>query len=184
MNIPWDSINGFAGATGIGAICVLGFFFIADASDSNVFHTLNSYASTATWGILAAVPTITISFLIGQFVILLGTFLAGCFTSESFNQVDSILIISRTQNEFLSQEYLRIKQEKEMLCGSALSFLVLGLGAFFEIKNLKSHRTIIVICGIIGLIAAVAFLVLGTQRINLLNRLTHSVSLNIESLKN
>lgn len=183
MSIPWDSINGFAGATGIGAICVLGFFFIADGKDANIFHTLNSYASTATWGILAAVPTIAISFLIGQFAVFLGTLLATLFNSNNFDQVNSILVISKAQNDFLAQEYLHIKQERDILCGSAFSFLILGVGSFFEVRNLMSHRTVIIICAILSLVVGVVLFVLGTQKMHLVDELVLNVSQNIDSLK-
>jgi hypothetical protein len=183
MNIPWDSINGFAGATGIGAICVLGFFFIADGQDSNILHTLNTYAKTASWSILAAVPTVAISFLVGQFAILSAAFLCSFFTSGNFSEVTSLISISKANNEFLSQEYLRIKQEKDILCGSSFSFLILGVGAFFELRNLSSHKRVILISAFISLLTGVALFVLGIQRLNLLNQLINTVLSNIDLLK-
>jgi hypothetical protein len=183
MDIPWDSINGFAGATGIGAICVLGFFFIADGTDSNILHTLNSYASTASWGILAAIPTIAISFLVGQFAIQLGNYFAGFYYTSNNDAINTILIISKAQNDFLSQEYLNIQQAQDILCGSSFSFLILGIGAFFEIKNLKSHWKIVITCAIISLILGIILFILGMQKMHLLNQLVSAASENINSLK-
>jgi hypothetical protein len=183
MDIPWESINGFAGSTGIGAICILGFFFIADGKDSNILNTLNSYVSTAAWGILAAIPTIAISFLAGQFAIFLGTFLASLFNSNTFDPISSILIISKSQNDFLSQEYLRIRQEKEILCGSAFSFLILGVGSFFEIRNLISHKAVVIICANVSLVVGIALFIFGVQRMYLIDQLMYNVSQNIDSLR-
>lgn len=182
MDIPWSSINGFAGVTGIGAICILGFFFILDAEGSSVLPTLNEYASTPTWGILAAVPAIAISYLIGQFAVVLVVMCFDAFAVSHVNEANAILQIGMAKNDFLGQEFSRIKQERDLLSGSSVAFVLLGVGAYFERRNLPQIKRIITLCTWICVVVGIGLFWLGVQRAHVLNELVEAVVNNMEGL--
>src|SRR6185436_16121358 len=75
-----EALGSFAGATGVGALCLLAMFLFIDGRARNLFPTVEVYAKTATWGIVAAVPVLAISYIAGLLVIS-G---AECAVSRSF----------------------------------------------------------------------------------------------------
>lgn len=54
--MPSETIAGVAGPTGVGALFVLGVFLFLDGRAPDLFPTVETYAKTATWGIVAAAP--------------------------------------------------------------------------------------------------------------------------------
>lgn len=63
--MPIESAGAFAGAAGVGALCFLGIFLLLDGLSPGVFPTVEFYARTATWGIVAAVPVLAITYVVG-----------------------------------------------------------------------------------------------------------------------
>src|SRR5690242_15419631 len=69
-----DSLGTFAGAAGVGALCILGVFLLLDCRAPTLFPTVEEYAKTATWSAVAAVPVLAIAYVIGLVLIT-----ASCF---------------------------------------------------------------------------------------------------------
>ena len=62
MSVPWESLTGFAGPAGIGAICILAAFLFLDGQNPNLFPSVEFYAKTSTWSIVAAIPLLASSY--------------------------------------------------------------------------------------------------------------------------
>src|SRR4051812_27108001 len=63
-----ESLSNFAGPTGVGALCLLAVFLFLDGRAPDLFPTVETYAKTATWGIVAAVPVLVIAYVVGLFL--------------------------------------------------------------------------------------------------------------------
>ncbi len=66
MSLPWQNVEGFAGVAGVGALALLGIFLILDGQVPELFPTIEFYAKTATWSIVAAIPVLSITFVLGH----------------------------------------------------------------------------------------------------------------------
>ncbi len=162
MGIPWNTIQGFAGATGIGAICILGFYLIIDGSNSKIYHYLNTYAKTPSWTLLASIPSLAIAYIVGLYAIFLSSSISSfAFGTPDIDQVERIMIVSQTKNDLLLKHLFSLDQKAELLNGSSLAFLLIGIGSFFKIKNLPNLKTVIRICGIIAISISISVFCFG-----------------------
>jgi hypothetical protein len=67
--MPSDSITAVAGPAGVGVLGILGVFLFFNGRGPDLFPTVETYAKTATWGIVAAVPVLVIAYVLGLFLI-------------------------------------------------------------------------------------------------------------------
>jgi len=154
-----DSIGTFAGATGVGALCLLGIFLLLDGRAPTLFPTFEQYASTATWGIVAAIPVLAIAYVVGLVLITASCVaVRGSFGPTLLDEAADTARVSyvSAKESVLAQEYLRIKQERDVLGGAALALVVLAAGALSETANLSHLRSVIILAAVGTLIAALA----------------------------
>jgi len=159
MPIATDSIGTFAGATGVGALCLLGVFLLLDGRAPNLFPTFEEYAKTATWGVVAAIPVLAIAYVVGLVLLTASGFaLRGAFgLSVRHQAADAARLSSLAAKEsVLSQTYLQLRQEADVMGGAALALVVLGLGALSETSNLRGLKVVIAVGSAGALFAAVA----------------------------
>ena len=162
-----DSLGTFAGATGVGALCILGVFLLLDGQAPTLFPTFEEYARTTTWGVVAAVPVLAIAYVIGLVLVTASCFaVRGSFGPSLRDEATDTVRVSSTaaKDSVLAQEYLRLKQERDALGGAALALLVLAAGALSETKNLEYLKAVIRVGAAGALLAAVAlFFAAGTK---------------------
>src|ERR1039458_3000987 len=60
-----DSLSTFAGPAGVGALCLLGVFLFLDGRAPSLFPTFEQYAKTSSWSVVAAVPVLAVSYVLG-----------------------------------------------------------------------------------------------------------------------
>jgi hypothetical protein len=159
MSGTTESLGTFAGATGVGALCLLGVFLFLDGREPNLFPTFDLYARSATWGIVAAIPVLAIAYVIGLVLITTSCFaVRGVFGPVLLVEAADAAGVSgaSAKESVLAQEYLQLRQERDVLGGAALSLIILGVGALSEITNLRSLKSVIIIAAIGAIIAAAA----------------------------
>jgi hypothetical protein len=156
-----DSLGTFAGAAGVGALCILGVFLLLDGRAPTLFPTVEEYAKTATWGVVAAVPVLAIAYVIGLVLITASCFaVRGVFGPSLLEEAADTARVSNVsaKDSVLAQEYTRLKQERDVLGGASLALLVLAIGALSETKNLDHLKLVIGVAAAGAIIAAVALL--------------------------
>ena len=179
MELPWDSINNFAGTTGIGVMFLLGLLYAACALDNNIFNYLKHYADNPGYSVLFTIPFLLVSFLTGQGAISYGSKILGA----SLPEVDQIITVASAQNEFLGQEFSRMKQELMLAAGSALSFVALALGLFISLAGLKERMALRIGCAIFLIALTVLLGFDARSRKHQLENLVNETTNNIDSLK-
>lgn len=162
-----DSIASVAGPAGVGAICMLGVFLFFDGLAPALFPTVEIYAKTATWGIVAAVPVLVMAYVVGVFLIS-GAELAVQLTfGPRFEQeaadIARLAAVSAEKSAAI-QVYVQLRQDRTVLAGNAVAFVVLCVGALSEIRNLLHLKSTIVLLAIgTLLLAAVMFYFAGRK---------------------
>src|SRR6185436_12363728 len=154
-----DSLGAFAGATGVGALCILGVFLFLDGRAPTLFPTIEEYAKTATWGVVAAIPVLAIAYVIGLVLITASCFaVRGVFGPSLPNEAADTARVSLVaiKESVLTQEYLQLKQERDVLGGAALSLIVLAIGAISDSRNLPHLKSIVIGAAVATLVAAIA----------------------------
>jgi hypothetical protein len=166
MELPFNLINDFASVTGIGALCLLGIFLIIDGKEPNLFPTIEFYAKTKTWALVAVIPVFAISYVIGLFSAVIVEFVVDVIFSlfnTDISEEDNLVKISFYNSEVLTQEYSKLNKEKELLYGSVIAFVLIGIGGISEIRNLRNLKKIILIGAICAFMVSFASLIIATK---------------------
>jgi len=162
-----DSITIVAGPAGVGALFMLGVFLFLDGRAPNLFPTVEVYAKTATWGIVAAVPVLVMAYVLGLFLIAGAVLVVQHTFGPSFESkaIDIARFASLSAEKSAAvQTYVQLRQDRSVLAGSAVAFVALFVGAVSEIRNLPHLKESIVVLGVgTLLLAAMMFYFAGRK---------------------
>ena len=119
MELPWASLQGFAGSAGVGSLALLGIFLIVDSLHEGVFPTLEFYSKTATWGIVAAIPALAIAYVFGLLLIGAGGLLLDAFPiAHASDKFADLVKVSDVAKEPITDRYQQLYQESHVLAGA------------------------------------------------------------------
>lgn len=179
MPIPWQNIEGFAGISGVGALCFLGFFLMLDGHAPMLFPTVETFAKTTTWGIVAAVPVIAIAYIIGLLAINGATLFVDQVPAVQANsQIPDLLIISQHDKTAVTEQYLQLRHEKEILSGGFVALVLLTFGAISETRNLSELRKIIILAALGTFLLALVTLGLAILK----GEAAHTLAISVQAL--
>lgn len=181
MSLPWGTLHGFAGATGIGAIIALGFYLILIKIRPNFHYSIDTYFKTAAWAIFVSISSLVLGYIIGLFAIhVSGCVLEIFFGREPNNTIHDIMVVASTKNNFISSNYLILVQRSDILHGCFVAFLVLGSGILFHIKKPLKNHSYIIAGGIISLFIAGFSLFLADQSKEQIKYLIEQIKISSE----
>jgi hypothetical protein len=177
--MPSDSITAVAGPAGVGALCILGMFLFFDGRAPELFPTVETYAKTATWGIVAAVPVLVMAYVLGLFLIS-GAVLAiqltfGLGFEQEATDIARLAAVSAEKSAAV-QTYVQLRQDRAVLAGSAVAFVVLFAGAMSEIRNLSHLKGTIILLGVGVLLLAIVMFYLACRKSSEAHRLAEQVA--------
>lgn len=119
----------WAGSVAVGAILMFGFFLVLNAS-TDIMATVEEAGSTATWGILAAIPTVAIAHVAGTVLTMIGAAVFGRLIDlEPFREAETFARLARETPEAL-REYAGLIRQARFILGSPFAFAALACGAF------------------------------------------------------
>ena len=136
-----EPLSTLAGPAGVGALCLLGVFLFLDGIEPTLFPTVERYATTATWGVIAAVPVLVIAYVLGLFVNAIAVLVVRrAFGVDSAAEIADIVQIGSVSVEKSSavQHFLQVRQDRAVLAGCSVAFIALSAGALSELSNLPN----------------------------------------------
>lgn len=71
MPTLFQGIQGFAGASGVGILCLVGLFFIVSVFATNLPYLATLLISSANWAGIATVPVLVVAYVVGLLAIAL-----------------------------------------------------------------------------------------------------------------
>ena len=160
MSTFGDALSTFAGPAGVGALCLLAAFLFLDGRAPELFPTFEKYAKTSTWGVVAAVPVLAISYVLGLSVMITSEHVITRVVGQRETEMSSlgrIVAAGPSKDSLTAQLYVDALRNRAVLGGGAMALVLLGIGALSEVRNLPSLRSVI-IAAVIGalLVAALA----------------------------
>lgn len=146
------AIEEVSGYLGVGALELLGAFFIVDGA-SNFVPFIDPIFKTATWTFLATVPLLVVSYVLGLLSSLgaesmLGRFIKPALTPELF------AVATSSSNDALIQRYADVERHTRLLHGCSIAFLLLALGCWSEVRMLGEFGFVGYLCLVAGLVIA------------------------------
>lgn len=165
MQVPWQSIQGFSGATAVGALTLVGLALIANAFATSLFPAIDSYARLSpTWAIVVAVPLLALCYLLG----LLSNGAAEAvmirvrLIEENALIEDPVIVSSR--GEFVTGRFQQLHQEGELLAGSAVALFCIAIGSALSAWPAGGWRRFLTAIAFVAIMFAVGSVFLSRSR--------------------
>lgn len=153
-----------SGYLGVGSLQLLGAFFIVDGSTNFVPFAETTF-KTNTWALLATVPLLVVSYVLGL-VSSLGAEAAITRIVRPALTPELFAVVSGSGNELLIQRYVDVERHTRLLHGCTLAFILLGMGCWSEVGMLGEFGFVGYLCLAGGLLlsALCPLLALRLQR--------------------
>jgi hypothetical protein len=150
LGAPVETITG---RLGVGSICFLAFFLAVDGMQIGVFHLVETYGDSVTFGIIAALPTVVVAYILGVFCVGTSDLILSKFAAFQEPNPERIYALSKSGGELLKQSYSETIRNLEMLKGSFFAFLLLAVGIVLDSPNMPGYEIVVVL----ATIAAIGF---------------------------
>lgn len=155
MSTTKPSLEEITGYLGVGALLLLGIFFVIDGL-TNFWITVEQYAKTGSFVILFTVPLLVISYVLGLLASLTVQTLVECFVPPILSP-ELFAKAAQKNREPLLNRYLEVERHTRLLYGCTLAFLLLAIGSLVVQKYLPPGQELVsVVCFVVGMFLAAA----------------------------
>jgi hypothetical protein len=162
--VPWQSIQGFSGATAVGSLVFVDWALITDAFADNLFPVINLYSQSSTWAIVIAVPVLSLVYLLGLLCIGAGEALLIALKLVPSSGLDDGNIAISELSSFVVARYQQLRQDAEILAGSALALVLLAVGASLHAWRIEGWRRSLLSVAVCATVVAVGSVALAVRR--------------------
>ena len=122
MPTLFQSIQGFAGASGVGVLCLLGLFLIVSVFADNLPAVTTLLLGSNNWTAIATLPILVVAYVIGLLAIAL---------VDRGNRLPASHISALSEAP-VAARYGQLEQEAEILSGSVVGFVLLSVAALLN----------------------------------------------------
>jgi hypothetical protein len=145
------TLDELTGTIGVGCLVSLGLYFLTD-SQFNYWYTVEQLMKTNTWGVLISIPILIVNYILGLITIEIGEiFIPILFRKKDLQEFyQNFKKVARIGNELIAARYNEVYQNKRILNGSAIGFVLISIGVFLEGINLGIDYQIIGFIGMMG----------------------------------
>lgn len=106
---------------------------------------VETYGDSVTFGIVAALPTAVVAYILGVFCVGTADLVLSKFTAFQEPAPERICALSKSGGDLLRQSYSETIRNLELLKGSFVAFLLLALGVALDASNMRGYETILVL---------------------------------------
>lgn len=155
MSSTKPSLEEITGYLGVGALLLLGIFFVIDGL-TNFWITVEQYAKTSSFAILFTVPLLVISYVLGLIGSLTVQNLVDRFVPPILSP-DLFAAAAQKSREPLLSRYLEVERHSRLLYGCTLAFLLMAVGALLVQRYLPTGQELVaVVCFATGTLVSAA----------------------------
>lgn len=162
--IPWQTVQGFSGATAVGSIVFVAWALIANAFANNLFPVIDVYSQSPTWAIVVAIPIIALTYLLGLLFIGGGEELLVAFGLLNRSDLLNEAICRSDIPNLVISRYQVLKQEAEVLSGAALAIGLLSIGAALHAWRIDGWRRFLISVALCAIALGVGAAALAIRR--------------------
>ncbi len=149
------AIEKFALSVAIGSLLMLGLFLIVDARFDGFLKAFETYSASSSWTVIAAVPAVTIAYILGSFVQVLSALVVQRVAPVAqVEEWQALEHLARSGNGILAVEFEEIRRSKKLLEGSIAPLVLLAIGIFAERSRLPELSTLLLWSSILVLVSA------------------------------
>jgi Kef-type K+ transport system membrane component KefB len=163
--MPTASVETITGRLGVGSICFLAFFFVIDGMQIGVFHLVETYGDSVTFGIVAALSTAVVAYIFGVFCVGTADLVLSRFAAFKEPDPEKLYALSISGGDLLKQSYSEIIRILELLKGLFIAFLLLALGTVLDASNMLGYKNIVILAFIIAIALSVLSLLFARRSV-------------------
>jgi hypothetical protein len=145
------SAEAITGRLGVGAIAFLACFLVADGQQIGIFEMVESYGKSASFGIVIALPTAVVTYVLGVIMMGLADLIYRPFSSLAPITARQVRVVSMRGGALLQQIFVENLRNFELLKGASAAFVLLAVGCLAEISNMPSRA--IIAASVVGSVA-------------------------------
>lgn len=162
--VPWQSIQGFSGATAVGSLVFVDWALITNAFADNLFPVINLYSQSPTWAIVIAVPVLSLVYLLGLLCIGAGEAVLIALRLVPSSGLDDGSIAISELSSFVAGRYQQLRQDAEILAGSALALVLLAVAASLHAWRIEGWRRFLLSVAVCATVIALGSVALAVRR--------------------
>lgn len=147
------ALEEITGYLGVGSLLLLSGFFVLDGLFDFVLF-VEEYTKSSAWAVLVTVPILVISYVLGLFSSLGTEALLSLIFGQLLTPV-RFALVATLNNESLSKRYADVERHSRLLNGCALAFALLGIGSWFEVRQMGQFGVVGQIGLYLGLLTAI-----------------------------
>ncbi len=132
----FEGIQGFAGASGVGVMCLTALFFGASVFATNLPALADFIAVSTTWSGIVTIPILVVAYVVGVLAIAV----VESVTGADIVELDTLQGLS-------ARRFSQLEQEAEILSGSVIAFLLVAAAAFLNVWAYPGWARTLMICG-------------------------------------
>ncbi len=144
-------IEEFTGTIGVGCLVSLGLFFLTD-SQFRYWNDIEQLMGTNSWGVLVSIPILIVNYILGLVIIELGELIIPKLIrkKDQLEFQENFKKVARLNNELITSRYNEVYQNKRILNGSSIGFILISMGVFLEGIDFSDGLHTIGIIGMAG----------------------------------
>jgi hypothetical protein len=147
LGAPVETITG---RLGVGSIVFLAIFLAVDGMQIGVFQLVETYGDSVTFGIVAALPTAVVAYIMGVFCVGTADLVLSKFAAFQEPDPKRVFALSKSGGDLLKQSYAETIRNLELLKGSFFAFILLALGTVLDASNMRGYEILVVLAFIIA----------------------------------
>jgi hypothetical protein len=148
LGAPVETITG---RLGVGSIAFLAIFLAVDGMQIGVFHLVETYGNSVTFGIVTALPTAVVAYILGVFCVGTADLVLSKFSAFQEPNPKIVYALSKSGGDLLKQSYSETIRNLELLKGSFFAFILLAFGTVLDASNMRGYEIVVVLAFVIAI---------------------------------
>ena len=162
--VPWQSIQGFSGAAAVGSLVFVAWALITNAFADNLFLVINLYSQSPTWAIVIAVPVLSLTYLLGLLCMGAGEAILIFLKLVPADILEEEKMVRADLSSFVAARYQLLRQDAEILAGSALALGLFAVGATLHAWRIEGWRRFLLSVALCTTLIALGSMALSVRR--------------------
>jgi hypothetical protein len=125
MPTLFQAVLGFAGASGVGMLCLTGLYLTVSVFATNLPLVTTSLVTDTNWSAVVSLPMLVVAYVVGLLAI---ASVEACGPSTTPD-------VEGLRDPAVAPRYAKLDQEAEILSGSVVGFALLGVAAIANIRS-------------------------------------------------
>jgi uncharacterized membrane protein (DUF485 family) len=163
------------GRLGLGAIVLLAGFLVVDGQQLGAYRIVETYGSSTAWGVVVAVPTLVLSYILGVLCVGTAEITVGRMSALGHGREVDALLSAATAGNLVQATYSDLVRRRELLEGAIVAFALLAIGCVADLPMMPGQPALVFVLAAISLVLAVLCFLFAVRAARRIDQLTNAL---------